>query len=85
MVCCFCLPAGELSVIHCDMRRPLFGTRSELARHRGIDVRNRQLRELLPAAYLLAGGKKFALFELSDVAETSDLTNRIPIPPQAIL
>jgi hypothetical protein len=81
----FCLPADELPVIHCNMRPPLFGTLSQLARFRGVDVRNRQLRELSPAAFLLAGGKKFALFELSDVAETSDLTNRIPIPPKPIL
>ena len=69
------------------MRRPLFGTLSQLARFRGVDVRNRQLRELSPAAFLLAGGKRFALFELSDgdAAETSNLTNRIPIPPQPIL
>jgi hypothetical protein len=67
------------------MRPPLFGTLTEIARHRGLDTRNRQLRELSPAAFLLAGGKKFALFELSDVAETSDLTNRLPIPPQPIL
>jgi hypothetical protein len=67
------------------MRPPLFGTLTEIARHRGLDTRNRQLRELPPAAYLLAGGKKFALFELSDVAETSDLTNRVPPLPKAIL
>lgn len=69
------------------MRRPLYGTLSQLARARGLDARNQQLRELLPAAYLVAGGKRFALFELSDgdVAETLTLTNRIPRPPQAIV
>ena len=70
------------------MRRPVFATLSQLARHRGLDSRNRQLRELPPAAYLLAGGKRLALFELldGDVAETLNLTNhRIPKPPQTIL
>jgi hypothetical protein len=63
----------------------LFGTLAEIARHRGLDTRNRQLRELSPAAFLLAGGKRFALFELSDsdVAETPNLTN-VPRPPEII-
>jgi hypothetical protein len=69
------------------MRRPVFATLSQLARVRGLDIRNRQLRELSPAAFLLAGEKRLALFELSDgdVAETLTLTDRIPKPPQAIV
>jgi hypothetical protein len=69
------------------MRRPVFVTLSQLSRVRGIDPRNRILRELSPAAFLLAGEKRHALFELSDgdVAETANLTDRIPNPPQSIV
>jgi hypothetical protein len=69
------------------MRQPLFGTLTEIARHRGLDARNRILRDLPPAAFLVSGGKRFALFELSDgdVAETSNLTNRVSALPKAIL
>jgi hypothetical protein len=54
------------------MRRPVFVTLAQLSRVRGIDPRNRTLRELSPSAFLLAGEKRLALFELSDgdVAET---------------
>jgi hypothetical protein len=31
-----------------------------------VDVRNRELRELSPAAFLVAGAKRLALFELPD-------------------
>jgi hypothetical protein len=65
------------------MRRPVFATLSQLARVRGLDVRNQQLRELSPSAFLLAGGKRFALFELSNGDVALNLTS-IPQPPKVI-
>jgi hypothetical protein len=48
------------------MGEPLFGTLSQPARVRGVDVRNRLLRDLHPSAYLMAGAKRLPLFELPD-------------------
>jgi hypothetical protein len=59
------------------MGQPLFGTLSQLARFRGVDVRNRLLRDLPPAAYLVAGGKRFALFELPDGTQVATKSTSI--------
>jgi hypothetical protein len=69
------------------MRRPVFVTLAQLARFRGVDARNRELRELSPTAFLVAGAKRLALFELSDgdSAEIANLTDRIPKPLQSIV
>jgi hypothetical protein len=59
------------------MRQPLFGTLSQLARFRGVDVRNRELRELSPVAYLVAGAKRLALFELPDGTQVATQSTSI--------
>lgn len=57
------------------MSRPVFGTLSQLARFRGVDVRNRLLQNLTPYGFLQAGQKLLPIFELTDAAQQQVATS----------
>jgi len=60
----------------------IFVTRTELARVRGVDPRNKLLQEFEPAGFLLMGSKKIPLFRNSPlaIAQLSAAGPKLPLP-----